>query len=302
MYEHYYGFKAKPFDHSTEPDAFYLGESQKLALTSVHQGLQNGGGFIVITGLSGTGKSAFVEFLKKEQINSALNIASISAENLSDMELLPAILSSFACPVNDRSLPALIAQIENFIHDEIDHGKKPLLVVDEAQSLSHRSFEVLRLLSNFRSSGKPSFQVILVGDAGLNNILLDQKNATLKNQVVSYAEITPMQLSDTKNYVMHQLKRVGWHNDPILDDDVFSNAQKETSGIPAEINQYFDRLFEREMQKKSVKINPVNEDVSEAELGHFNQKELLAALNELESASQKNFEDFKAAKSSENIV
>ena len=317
MYEQYYGFNAKPFDQSTNVENYYIGQSQKSVLNRVQEGLTKGGGFIVLTGLTGIGKSSLIEFLKSRQASLGLMIASISGEKIDDLGLLPSILSSFNRNVTDYKLPALIAQIESYIHLQIDQGKKPILIVDEAQHLSYRSLEVLRLLSNFQSEGHPSFQVILVGNSHLTEMLSDQAHSALHQQIVSSAEISPMSLDETKNYVLHHLKRVGWSNNPVLTDEIFVQAQQATSGIPSEVNEYFDHLLKQEMinrnensfvnqksrvAQKSNKIESASiamdssihqsplssgstvsaENVSKIDLAQLNNSELLAVINQLE--------------------
>ena len=295
MYEQYYGFKAKPFDASSESDYFYLSQPQKQALANIREGLNTGGGFIVVTGLLGMGKTSLVDFLKNEQASFGLNIASISGDKVDDLTLLPGILNSFHCVISDYNLPALIANIESFIRSQVENGKRPLLVVDEAHKLSLRSLEVLRLLSNFQSNGKPSFQVILVGESTLNETLSDSQHRALQEQIIASTEIPAMNLSDTKNYVMHHLKRVGWANKPLLNDQIFEAAQKETAGIPSRVNQYFDRLLENEMVRSSAENTPQNQfnqnDLNgQKHLDELNKEELLAALNGLENLDIEMFE------------
>jgi len=290
MYEQYYGFNANPFDVTSESDFFYLSQPQKHVLTKIREGLNIGGGFIVVTGLSGMGKTSLVDFLENEQTSFGLNIASISGDKVDDLTLLPGILSSFHCVISDYNLPALIANIESFIRSQVENGKRPLLVVDEAHKLSLRSLEVLRLLSNFQSNGKPSFQVILVGESSLNETLSDSQHSALKEQVIASTEIPPMNLSDTKNYVMHHLKRVGWANKPFLDDQIFEAAQKETAGVPSRVNQYFDRLLENEMVRSSGNNISLSNSARQNQLEELNKEELLAALNGLENLDVEMFE------------
>ena len=279
MYEHFYGFTAKPFEESLDSGAFYLGDSQKKSLIAIHEGLKNGGGFIVVTGLAGIGKTALLAFLKREQKNSSLNIAGISAEKTNDLSLLPEIMSAFNQVIIDHSLPGLISQIESYIHSQIEHRKKPLLVVDEAHYLSYRSLEVLRLLSHFQSHGQPAFQVILVGDTKLDSMLSEQNHVALKEQIVSSTNMLPMELADTKKYVMHHLKRVGWLNKPIFEDDVFKKAQQETFGVAAKINQYFDHLLQLKMMNNSDFITPVMDHVANEKIKHSASEENNNSLN-----------------------
>ena len=263
MYEHFYGFKAKPFDHPVESKDVFLNESQKRALLSVREGLKKGKGFIVVTGFNGLGKTTLVAFLKKAKLEANLNIASFSAENIDDMELLPAILRSFKRQVGSRELPVLIAQLEEYIHSQVEQGKKLLLVVDEAHHLSYRSLSVLSLLSNFMSNGQSAFQVMLVGDKTLTEKLTNKDYPQLQERIISSAELKPMALDDTKKYVIHNLKKVGWKNSPSLNDEVFSKAQQTTDGIPSEVNQYFDRLLLREMMKSTGSSQDVTQSAED---------------------------------------
>jgi len=278
MYQQYYGFKAKPFDELRDANQYFLGRSQRHVVTSVHNGLKMGRGIVAINASEGVGKSAFIKFFQKEQINSRFVIASISAEESDDLGLLYLILTGFKQDIIDYKTPNLVEQVETFVQYQIQQGNSPLLIIDDAHKLNDYNLEVLQRLTKFEKDGKLYFQVMLVGDEALEENLNSKVHQGLKNNVVSSGKMEPMQCDETKSYVFHRLRQVGWVDNPIVSDGAIIKAHEETGGVPAKINFYFDRFLHRVMINLPDPIAPEPKSTTARE---YNAQNLLSVLIDL---------------------
>jgi general secretion pathway protein A len=115
--------------------------------------------------------------------------------------------------------------------------------VDEVQNLPPASLEELRMMSNYRCADAPLVQTILLGQTQFREALANGALEQVKQRVVASSHLRPLSAGDTRGYVEHRLRAVGWADDPAIDPGVFSVVYEETHGIPRRINTVFDRLM-----------------------------------------------------------
>ena len=253
MYELFYGLNRRPFRMSPDVDCFCLSHSHKRALVHLRYGLQQTEGFVVLTGMPGAGKTLLLTLLIGELKKQDVQVANVGNALMEDTDLLPAILSSFNKPIFEFQLRALISQLETFLLSNAKLGQRSVIVIDEAQNLSHRSLEILRLLSNLQYKNHSVLQIVLVGDTSLEETISGPENHLLRQRVTLSYQINPMQLDDTKNYILHRLSHAGWNADPEIKEDVYAVIHHLSGGLPGEINRFCDRLLMQGMlQKKHV--------------------------------------------------
>jgi len=253
MYELFYGLNRRPFRMSPDVDCFCPSHSHKRALVHLRYGLQQTEGFVVLTGLPGAGKTLLLTLLISELKKQDIQVANVGNAMMEDTDLLPAILSSFNKPIFEFQLRALISQLEAFLLSKAKLGQRSVIVIDEAQNLSLRSLEILRLLSNLQYKNHSVLQVVLVGDTSLEETISGPENYLLRQRVTLSYQINPMPLEDTKNYILHRLGHAGWNADPKIKEDVFAVIHHISGGLPGKINHFCDRLLMQGMlQKKHV--------------------------------------------------
>jgi hypothetical protein len=137
----------------------------------------------------------------------------------------------------------MLAQFEFFLGGLVAADRRALLIVDEAQNLTPRAMEELRMLSNFQLSARPLLQSFLVGQPELREILRAPSMTQLRQRVIASYHLGPMDREETRAYVRHRLECAGWKGDPKIDDVIFHRLFEATGGLPRRINAVCNRLL-----------------------------------------------------------
>ncbi|MBU2341506.1 MAG: XrtA-associated ATPase [Alphaproteobacteria bacterium] len=244
MYEQYYGFSERPFQLTPDPAYFFESITHKKALSYLGYGLNQGEGFIVITGEVGSGKSTLVAHLKEKLDADRMSVGEVVTSALDGEEMIHVAARSFGLDVEGRDKAAALAAIEHFLHEEARNGKRCLLIVDESQNLSIGALEELRMLSNFQLGAHPLLQTLLLGQPEFKRLLAGSPELEqLRQRVIAAHHLEPMQPGEIEPYVRHRLEHVGWDGNPELDRGIFTKLHRATGGIPRKINQVMTRLL-----------------------------------------------------------
>ena len=261
MYEDFYGLTSKPFQLNPDP-SFYFGSKQhRRAKAYLEYGLLRAEGFIVITGEIGAGKTTIVRGLLESMDGGAVTAANLVSTQLDADDTLRMVGAAFGVRVKDVSKADLLMALEAFLVTQISEGKRSLLIVDEAQNLTPRAVEELRMLSNFQFGNQALLQTFLVGQPEFREILQHPNMQQLRQRVTATCHIGPLDGEETKGYIEHRLKCAGATGRPTFDADVFESIFKATGGIPRRINSVCDRLLL--LGFLSTKENFAVEDVDE---------------------------------------
>ncbi|HEY6044507.1 MAG TPA: XrtA/PEP-CTERM system-associated ATPase [Nitrosospira sp.] len=243
MYATYYGFRVKPFQLKPDPNFFFDSKGHKRAMAYLEYGLSQGEGFIVITGEVGAGKTTLVRHLFRKLDSEKILPAQIVNTDLDSGETLRMVAAGFGLPYENLSKASLLIGLEQFFRQCDQQGKRALLVVDEAQNLSPRTVEELRMLSNFQTDDRPLLQTFLLGQPEFRETLLSHDMQQLRQRVIATYHLGPMDLAETQSYIQHRLATAGWHGNPSFDEDAFGAIYDYTAGIPRKINGLCDRLL-----------------------------------------------------------
>ena len=210
MYESFYGLNAKPFQLSPDPRFFYGSKGHKRAAAYLDYGLSLGEGFIVITGEVGAGKTTLVRSMLKKLESENVVAAQLVSTQLDADDTLRMVAASFGLEAEGISKSSLLKKIEGFLQASQRQGKRALLLVDEAQNLSQRAVEELRMLSNFQSGDKPLLQSFLLGQPEFRKTLQNENMQQLRQRVIASYHLGPMEAPETRAYIEHRLKTAGW--------------------------------------------------------------------------------------------
>lgn len=243
MYESFYKLRAKPFALNPDPKFFFGSKGHKRAMAYLEYGLSLGEGFIVITGEIGAGKTMLVRYLFKKLEHENVVAAQLVSTQLEADDMLRAVSAAFGLEQEGLNKASLLKKLESYLLSIVKQGKRPLLVVDEAQNLAPRAVEELRMLSNFHHAEKPLLQSFLLGQPEFRVTLQSEEMQQLKQRVIASYHLGAMDLSETTAYIQHRLDMVGWKNDPSLSDKAYERVFEFTGGIPRKINTLCDRLF-----------------------------------------------------------
>jgi hypothetical protein len=137
----------------------------------------------------------------------------------------------------------LLKDLEQSFRQRQRENKRVLLIIDEAQNLPRQAVEELRMLSNFQLNGAPLVQIFLLGQEEFRTTLLSEGFEQLRQRVIATYHLNPLDAEETRTYIEHRLKLVGWKFDPVISDDAFQRVYASTHGVPRRINNLCDRTL-----------------------------------------------------------
>lgn len=243
MYEDYYRFSAKPFQLNPDPRFFFGSKGHKRAMAYLDYGLSLGEGFIVITGEVGAGKTTLMRNLFRQLESHNLLAAQLVSTQLDAEDTLRSVAASFGLQHEGLTKSALLKNLEEFLIAATRQGKRVLLVVDEAQNLTSRAVEELRMLSNYQNNERSLIQTFLLGQPEFRGILQSPDMQQLRQRVVASYHLGPLDADETRGYIEHRLRTVGWQGMPGFDEAAFDALHRFTGGIPRRLNTTCDRLL-----------------------------------------------------------
>lgn len=275
MYESYYGFSEKPFQLSPDPRFFFATNHHQRALSYLQYGLDQGEGFIVITGPIGTGKTTIARNLLSSIGDENIVAAQLVTTKLSPDELLELAAAEFKIPLKGSSKAEILRSIEAFLIQLHRQGKRALLLVDEAQNLPAETVEELRMLSNFQLDDKPLIQSFLLGQEELKDIIQAPNMEQFRQRIIASAHLKPLNVEELSSYINHRLQQAGCDKEELFSEEAFKLIHEKTLGVPRKINIFVDRLllfgFLEELKSFSIDdINCVADEMSVELTGSLN--------------------------------
>ena len=243
MYEAFYGLTGKPFQLNPDP-SFYFGSRQhRRAMAYLEYGLHQNEGFIVVTGEVGAGKTTIVRSLLAKLDPSKVVAAQLVSTQLDAEDTLRLVAAAFGLKTREVAKSDLLLALEAFLVQVTTQGKRALLIVDEAQNLTPRAVEELRMLSNFQLETHALLQSFLVGQPEFRRTMQSSHMVQLRQRVIAACHIGPLDAEETRGYIEHRLRHVGWKDKPQFQPEVFPAVHQATGGIPRRINALCDRLL-----------------------------------------------------------
>jgi general secretion pathway protein A len=253
MYESFFGLKDSPFSIAPNPRYLYMSEQHQEALAHLLYGVRQEGGFIVLTGEVGTGKTTVCRcFL--EQLPQDVDVAFILNSKLTRRELLETLCDELdiPCPESAASSKPYIDAILAYLLDAHGRGRKTLLLIDEAQNLAPDVLEQVRLLTNLETNNRKLLQIVLVGQPELQQVFSMPEMRQLAQRVTARYHLNHLRPIDVWRYICHRLDVAG-SQQQIIPASLVKPIMYHTRGIPRLINVLCDRmLLGAYVQKKHV--------------------------------------------------
>src|SRR3982750_2602633 len=239
MYLDPFKLKELPFRLSPDPQFLYLSQQHARAKAYMESTIWFTDGFVVITGEIGAGKTTLIESFLKE-IQSDVVVAQINQTQVSAVDFLQAVLVQFGFAPFKMKKGELIATLNTFLIEQYSAGRKVLLIVDEAQNLSLRVLEEIRLLSGIESTKDKVLRIILAGQPELNEKLDSPELVQLAQRVRLRFHLGALSREDLRSYVRHRLDVAGADGREIFAEDTYPEIFKYAGGVPRLVNTLCD--------------------------------------------------------------
>jgi putative secretion ATPase (PEP-CTERM system associated) len=243
MHLNFYQLSADPFRLSPDPRFCFPHRSYHRAMIYMQHALQRAEGFIVITGEPGMGKTTLINDLLRGLKTDQIRVARLVSTQLAADDLLRLVAYTFELGPEGMSKAALLNRIGRFLEQQHLSGRRALLIVDEAQDLPEEALEELRLLMNIQVQGHQLLQIFLVGQKELRELVSAPSLEQLHQRVIAATYLEPLNATETKEYIKHRLRRVGWAGRPMLSNPIYEMIHQFSRGIPRQINQICSRLL-----------------------------------------------------------
>jgi putative secretion ATPase (PEP-CTERM system associated) len=243
MYESFYQLSADPFRLSPDPAFCFPHRTYRKAMTYMLHALHRAEGFIMITGRPGTGKTTLINDLIQTLKPDQAVVAKIVSTQLTADDLLNLVAYSFNLNPEGCGKAKVLIQVERFLKQQYQIGRRPLLIVDEAQDMGDVALEELRLLTNIQLGTRQLLQVFLVGQEQLRDTVNTPSLEQLHQRLIAATLLEPLDTDDTKTYIKHRLRCVNWKGDPLISTQTYAMIRRYSQGIPRRINQICSRLF-----------------------------------------------------------
>lgn len=244
MYQNYFGLKEQAFSIAVNPRYLYMSQQHKEALAHLMYGVQEGG-FVMLTGEVGTGKTTIIRCLL-EQMPKNTQLAIILNPMADIQELLCTMCDELGINYNpeDTSIKSITDLLQQHLLDNYTNGKKTVLLIDEAQLLSAEVLEQIRLLTNLETSSQKLLQIVLVGQPELNELLAQPRLRQLSQRITARFHLTPLTLDETERYIKHRLGVAGMSEDKNpFSPRIVKQIHRFTGGIPRMINVLCERTL-----------------------------------------------------------
>lgn len=243
MYQQFFGFKEAPFSIAPDPRYLYMSERHREALAHLVYGIRSEGGFVLLTGEVGTGKTTVCRCLL-EQVPEKTEIALVLNPKLTTVELLATLCDELRipCPEGNGSIKVFVDRINARLLENFASGCRTVLIIDEAQNLEAEVLEQIRLLTNLETNDRKLLQIIMLGQPELRAKLARPELRQLAQRITARYHLEPLSRKEAVSYIHHRLQVSGVGR-PVFTSRAVGRIYRLSGGIPRRINVLADRAL-----------------------------------------------------------
>ncbi|HET7321295.1 MAG TPA: AAA family ATPase [Longimicrobiaceae bacterium] len=257
MYEEFYGLAEKPFSLTPNPHYAFYSEQYRGALQQLLYSIEQKEGFLLLTGMVGTGKTTLCREMLDQLGDDRHRTALIFNPFLNGLEMLQSLLTEFGCSYPpEASRKELLDRLNRFLLTQLVQGRTCVAIFDEAQHLSAEFLEQIRVLSNLETETEKLLQIVLVGQPELRERIQRPELAQLDQRVSLRCTLRTLSRDETERYVYHRLNVAGAQGRVHFSPAALSLLHRESGGVPRLINLISDRTLLAGFVARTTTLKP----------------------------------------------
>ncbi len=257
MYPKYFGLKEPSFSITPDPQYLFLSGQHREALAHLLYGAGEVGGFVLLSGEVGTGKTTVCRaFL--EQLPDDVDVALVVNPAMTAAELLHSICDEFRVQLpagGEPSVKVMLDHLNQFLLDAHARGRRPVLIIDEAQNLRPKVMEQVRLLTNLETAKQKLLQIFLIGQPELRTLLASRELRQLNQRITARYHLTPLSAKETAAYIEHRIAVAGVER-PLFTAKALKRVHRRSGGVPRLINLLCDRALLGAAVSRRMQVTP----------------------------------------------
>ena len=243
MYERFYQLTTNPFRLAPDPNFCFSHSGYKCAREYLEYALDQGEGFVMVTGRPGTGKTLLLETFLKGLDPSNVVARRIAVSNYAGDDLLRAVAYAYDIEAVELDKATLRHRIHQYFIKQEQAGRRVLLIIDEAQALQHTALEELRILADLQTQSRLMLQLFLVGQESLQDLMHSPDMEQFQQRVIANYHLVPLGLVEARAYIEYRLLHAGWKGDPEFNSAAVLAIYQLSKGVPRHINKICNRLL-----------------------------------------------------------
>lgn len=236
MYKEFFGLRESPFNVNPDPRYLYLTKQTQEAYACLTYGIQAKKGFILLTGEVGTGKTTLLNRLLDWLRTQRATTAFIFNPRLSVTQMLDFMMTDFGIPCESKLKSQVLLRLNQWLLERYKAGETAVLIIDEAQNLSHQVLEEIRLLTNLETSTEKLLQIVLAGQPELELKLAQPELRQLRQRITMRSKTLPLSLEETAGYIQERLRIAGATDENIFSQEAVQAIHRLSRGIPRVTN------------------------------------------------------------------
>ena len=243
MFESFYQLTTNPFRLAPDPNFCFSHSGYKRAMDHLEYVLNQGEGFVLMTGRPGTGKTLLLETFLKKIDTSNVVARRIAVSNYAGDDLLRAVAYAYDIDAEELDKATLCHRIHLYFIEQEQAGRRVLLIIDEAQALKHAALEELRILADLQTPSRLMLQLFLVGQESLQDLMRSPDMEQFQQRVIANYHLVPLSLVETRAYIEYRLLHAGWNGDPEFTSASVLAIYQISNGVPRHVNKICNRLL-----------------------------------------------------------
>lgn len=242
MYEGFYELRESPFSITPDPKFLFYSKRHREAYDHLFYGISQRKGFIQLTGEVGAGKTTLCRALL-EELGTDFSTALILNPTMTEIQLLRAILKELGLSYKGNDRLRLMERLNLFLLSELSEGRDVVLIIDEAQDLSDKLLEQIRLLSNLETDQRKLLQIVLMGQPELREKLDRHELRQLRQRITVRYHLSPLNRHETDFYLQHRLQIAGANGRPTFSPWAIWSIHRYSRGVPRLVNAVADKTL-----------------------------------------------------------